>query len=657
MNRLLALLLLAWWAGASLLDKSDWPIWFSHQAVVLLVALASLPALLRGGRVRLDLPVLATLLALLSLAIALSTHTDRFPAVERGWFALVGLAHALSFLLTLRYAPVVAAADDAAARSRERHWTRFLGCVFAALVLAQTLPIAQQWQAGDARVHGSFGNPNVLGATLAACAVGLAALLRWRGWAWVALAAGTGLVVQTRSRGALAAMVGALLLLALLRGGRRTVLALLIGLLLLAIVPNPLRERALALRPEDNYSRPFLWSCALTEIAEQPLGIGPGMNKHVFPLHALDPERPWLLHQRHAVGLTHNVLLTLTLEWGWLAGGAALALLAWALSLRLRRRPADPLRQAATLAALVLFLELQVDGLEQDPVAFSLFLFLAALALRRSCATPPTLARLPARAAGVALLLAALGLGAGMLERRAHGSATHVAHLARLAWQSGELDIVAARAAVVEAQERAQNTPGAHAHRLRLELAWLRREAGRGAPTAAWLPMAEEAWEAAVRAVRADPADSELRADQGALALFLYRRLDKNPALFERYRQAMLALLVRDPLDTEARLSLAREALSAGRWDLFAAQLATLFEVEPDHAFAWYVLGLHEKRRGHPEKALHALVRAKEAIFNARIKSGLPAPRASAAYERILARVDLERVRTLIAQLRRELYF
>jgi O-antigen ligase len=133
------------------------------------------------------------------------------------------------------------------------------------------------------------------------------------------------------------------------------------------------------------FTRPFLWGTALEIAREHPTGLGPAMFKYVFPAHALDPERPWLLHQRHEVGLAHNVFLTLAVEWGWLAAAALLGLLAWS-ALRMLRAPGgrrDPLRLGATLGACVLLLELQVDGIEQNQLVFTVFLLLVAAALAR----------------------------------------------------------------------------------------------------------------------------------------------------------------------------------------------------------------------------------------------------------------------------------
>jgi hypothetical protein len=60
---------------------------------------------------------------------------------------------------------------------------------------------------------------------------------------------------------------------------------------------------------------------------------------------------------------------------------------------------------------------------------------------------------------------------------------------------------------------------------------------------------------------------------------------------------------------------------------------------------------------GSDEEALYALVRAREAVLNDRIKSGVDSPRSREFFEDLLRKVDLTDIRLRIADLRRKLYF
>src|SRR5262249_44954180 len=114
--------------------------------------------------------------------------------------------------------------------------------------------------------------------------------------------------------------------------------------------------------------------------------------------------------------------LTLAIEWGWMAAAALLGLLAW-IAVRMLRTPGgrrDPLRLGATLGACVLLLELQVDGIEQNQLVFTVFLVLVAAALARlPRRTGP---ELPGKVVAVVCLAAGLAAG-GLAVWRERGYA------------------------------------------------------------------------------------------------------------------------------------------------------------------------------------------------------------------------------------------
>ncbi|MFT7462620.1 MAG: tetratricopeptide (TPR) repeat protein [Pseudohongiellaceae bacterium] len=670
-----------WWIVYPNLIGTVGPIWSVHLLVVAAFGLALAPRLWRTGSLRCGPPAVLTGVALLSLGCATwLARPDDLPLAERYWAGLTGLAHAVFFLCAAAVVPLRTLRSDS---SLER-WhdevvpARRLRHILSALLLGMVLMqfVTMIRQAGvDVRPGGTLGNPNTLGALIAAIGLALAGFLRWRPVILVPLASFVVFLAMTSSRGAMAAAAAMILLLAARRSWR-TVIILSVTLgVLLVMVPNPLWDRVLALRSEDHYSRLFLWKVALTNIAENPLGIGASMNKYVFQPLALDPDFPWLLHQRRAVGLTHNVLLTVFLEWGWLAGAAMVSLGAWA-GLRLSprpRRPAPPagpvltvigpqprrdfdaLGQGAILGAGVLLLELQVDGLEQNALVFSVFLVLAAVSWQRAREKAPSFA-VAARPVALALVAISLFLGYEGVRRGRMLKAQSDTGAAISAWisQKGELSV--ARAELQRLQAIAPKEPSTHlrAWQLNNRIVRLAGLSG-GQGDEAVLEAIARGTEAIETVCRLNPSDSEHWRKLADWRMRLWRLTGNPPHLLLGYVEAMEQLLAVDPLDVRARWDMAREYQRAGRWDLFEDQLDTLFEIEPDDAHAWFVLGRFHILAGRSEQALYAMCRAREAVFNCRVKLAADSPRSHAYYTRVLGQVDVNQVRRAIHELREEL--
>lgn len=652
MSAAVGALLFGWFAIAPIAGhRSGW-MSIAHTLVTAALLLLLVPRLSAARRVALRGVGVATLLALVSLGLALRFAPERMPRSDMAWTALVGVQHALLFLALLFLVP--GPGEDGA--STRRWWTALL----VALVAGQALvvifgPVPE----GEVpRPEGTLGNPNTLGALVGAAALALAGFAGFRRAALAALAPVGIFVLATRSRGAVAALGLVLLVLVVRQGRWRLLGALALLAALLVVVPNPLRTRVAAMRPHDAFSRPFLWGAALPSIAEHPLGIGPGMNKYVFPAHAFDPERPWLVHQRHTVGLTHNVLLTLTLEWGWLAGAAAL-IAALCAGLRLAARgPPDPLRTGAALGAAVLFLECQVDGIEQNPVAFGVFLLLAATALARR--PGPAWLVLPGRAVAGAALLVGLALPALALPRARALAAQSAAERAVAAFVAGAPDDPQALRALCERAERlapAESRPP----RLRFEYedARLRRlVAGEPpAPADALAGTLEAALAALDRARAVHPADAALARQGARLCLFAGREVQRSDALRARYLRLMQDALALDPLDVDGHWDLAQEARKHGEHALAQRHLDALFAIEPDHAFAWYSMARLREFDGDLHGALHDYVRAEEAWLNCIVKAEAANPKTRSFYEKNLQKTDLAVVRARLVALREALYF
>lgn len=653
------LLLALWWVVLPAVPEWVWLHWLVHLVVVSVLALLTARQVWAMRQVRLSVPVVATLAASASLLVAMHVSPDRFPTTERWWEGMTGLGHALFFLVALVMVPLSTAdGGDETDDEVSRRFRALLSVLLVGVLVAQ-VAVVLRFDLDAARIAGGLGNPNTLGALVAAFALALAGFGRWKPSVLLLLSALVVLVVLTRSRGAAAS--GALVLLAFTaRRNWRWVVGLgaLLGVALVTI-PNPLWERMAQLETEHYYSRPFLWHAALQNIAEHPLGIGPAMNRYVFPLQAFDPVLPWLLHQRHAVGLTHNVFLTLTLEWGWLAGAAGLGLALWTLRRIWPRLPPDPLRQGATLGALVLFCELQIDGLEQNAVVFSMFLLFTAIAIRRAAGAGrgPVV---PGRVAAVLLVAAGLGLVSQAVVRTGRVAALHDVQVAWRGYQAGQVEEADVRAALDRAEGRAAAEEVLSEVRFQFEtrvfLRALRSGAGPGPGERDLALLEDNAWTAARQARERNPADPGLAK---AIADFAYRVVTEANGDDEdraRYFEAMRRLLAVDPLDVTARRQLAREYASDQQLELMEATFDELFDIEPDDAASWVLRGRYRMLDGDLEGALYAYVRAQEAVFNCRVKAAVPAPRSREYFVEVLRLVDLNAVRRRIAELRRELY-
>lgn len=672
MSRLTLALLVAWWALYPLLPRMQASLWFVHLGVVAALALLAVPRLWRAPRVTLGVPFACTALVAVSVLIAARREPELLPLPERWWATLTVLGHGLWFLAALVHVPRLAGAtggasvdargdgsthgpNDARAEDAEARRVRLgLAGVLGLLLLVQT--VAALVDLGETRrLAGSLGNPNVFGACMAAAALALAACLRWPRVVLLVLLGVGALLLATRSRGALAAallVVGAFAA----RRSVRSVVVLLVGVgVVLVVVPNPLVERVLSMREEASYSRTFLWSTAAGLIPDNPWGLGPAMYKYSFPALALDPSAPWLVHQRHAIGLTHNVVLTLVVEGGWLAGLAGGAFLVWALLRACRGRVPDALGQAGLLGAAVLAIEAQVDAVEQNPLVFSLLLFLGAVALRRLPGERVGLP-VPGRVAAALLAVAALAL-AGAAGARWPGQRLNLqAGDAVRAWRQGQGSRATAEAALERAMAALPDEAGPAKALFELRFGELRTDVLAGAP---WAEQSERvaACQAAIDvACRANPADPRLERLRADLALMVWRRGGRGRAAFEAYRASAETVLALDPLDAVTRRELAQEAQRQGLPDLAREHLDALFELEPDDAFAWLVTATLAERAGQGEQALYAWIRAREAVFNARIKSAVDDPGAQAYFRDILGRADLDLIRKRISSLRRELY-
>jgi len=152
--------------------------------------------------------------------------------------------------------------------------------------------IAQYAWLGEARASGTFFNPNFFATyEVMALAIMLGVLsemdfnelTQWRGvllWAGalVALVA----FVCAQSRGALIGLLATVLFIGCYRFGKAALALLLVGLIVGVAIPNPLKQRALAVSTEDPYafSRIDIWKNSIERVMNHPAGIGLGMYKY-----------------------------------------------------------------------------------------------------------------------------------------------------------------------------------------------------------------------------------------------------------------------------------------------------------------------------------------------------------------------------------------
>jgi hypothetical protein len=303
----------------------------------------------------------------------------------------------------------------------------------------------------------------------------------------------------------------------------------------------------------------------------------------------------------------------------------------------------------------VLLLELQVDGLEQNALAFSVFLLLAAVCWQRARFQAPEW-RLSGRLVAVALVLVCLGLS---FEAVSRGRVLYLNSQARAAvadWQNGHGDEEQARARVADLVAAAPDDPMALIHVWHMQNRTVRRAERSGSlGDASVIRAMSEGTRVIEAACLANPADPDLLRWLADWRKLLWRLAGRPPAMLMRYVDAIERLLVVDPLDVHTRWELALEAQRAGRGDLFEEQLAEMFKIEPDDAYAWFALGRFRMYEGRTQPALYAMCRAREAVFNCRIKLSVDSPPSREYYGRIIDQVDLESIRRNIHQLRREL--
>lgn len=215
---------------------------------------------------------------------------------------------------------------------------RSLAILFLMGVAEASLGIAQYGWLGAGRAAGTFFNPNYLGGFLVPLiALGGACLFTTDRGLWNEMAASlrlpsgrvvpaavvvgllimvVGLVV-TGSRGAMLAAAVAAAAVLVASFGKRGLLVLVIALLLLAVIPNPVKDRVIEYPSKDlyAYARAEIWKSTGRIILDHPLGVGLGMFQYYWPRYNFPVEGAMARYGRWST-TPHNEYLGVAAELG-----------------------------------------------------------------------------------------------------------------------------------------------------------------------------------------------------------------------------------------------------------------------------------------------------------------------------------------------------
>lgn len=226
------------------------------------------------------------------------------------------------------------------------HISILLGLLVLLGYAESALSFSQLWR-GNERPTGTFFNPNFLAGYLVSgwlivlaffCHLPISrlcgrknlsrscSLLAQPFWALIGGIGLTLAIIWTGSRGAvLSACAGAVVVVAL-RFGRRGVAVLTLLLLLLAAVPNSVRERFYTEHVSNPvaYARWRMWQGALHMMMDHPTGVGLGLYQYFYPRYAFPVDQAIARYGKTAQ-TPHNEYLQMGVELGILS----LAIFAW----------------------------------------------------------------------------------------------------------------------------------------------------------------------------------------------------------------------------------------------------------------------------------------------------------------------------------------
>ncbi|MDH5667356.1 MAG: O-antigen ligase family protein [Nitrospira sp.] len=253
-----------------------------------------------------------------------------------------------------------------------QHWMTLYKILVVMALLESGVAFFQYAVEGVARPSGTFFNPNFLAGYLAVVFVAVLAQTCytkiWHRQFWstgqsairnslpfimMLILAST--IALTGSRGGTLALVAGIAMVISVRVGRYGLLGLVLLAALVALIPNPIRDRALAehqLNPAS-YARWHMWDGAVREMTEHPLGVGLGLYRYVYPRHAVSIESELFRYGKTAY-TPHNEYLQIGVELG--VAGLGIMLCGMALlgreSLALLRQRLTRRQRALSLSAV-----------------------------------------------------------------------------------------------------------------------------------------------------------------------------------------------------------------------------------------------------------------------------------------------------------------
>jgi putative inorganic carbon (HCO3(-)) transporter len=289
------------------------------------------------------------------------------------------------------------------------------------------LGLAQYFWLGEERARGTFFNPNFFATyevMIFAIASGLAMFSRWtelRQWERMLIGITMGVTsvafLVTQSRGAVPAIIVAMVFVGYARFGKLSLIVLVLCLLAGALFPNPLKHRFMELSSSDPYaySRVDIWKSSLERIVDRPLGVGIGMYKYTSFQYRFPIDRDIVRYQKRAE-TAHNEYLQLTVELG-LAGLAIflVGLTVWAREARDALHSDLESRDRGLVVGLVgavmaMLMHGMVDSVFHEPALMVLLIICGGLVVVMGSAQTPNcmrprwsvpLAYRPVRAIGV----------------------------------------------------------------------------------------------------------------------------------------------------------------------------------------------------------------------------------------------------------------
>jgi len=217
-------------------------------------------------------------------------------------------------------------------RSSQQIWQISMVIVSMGVVEAG-LGIAQYLWLAEFRSKGTFFNPNFFATYEVVTLSVLLGLLsgvqngelnRWQ-WAflWSAVGIMCAAFVMAQSRGALLALVVAMIFIGCARFGGRALIVVILSLLAGAVIPNPLQQRVQDVSVQDPYaySRMDIWKSSFDRVVDRPLGAGLGMYKYTSFQFRFPIESNIVRYGKRAES-AHNEYLQMAVELG--VGGLAL---------------------------------------------------------------------------------------------------------------------------------------------------------------------------------------------------------------------------------------------------------------------------------------------------------------------------------------------